>query len=63
MMTKIVAKNNEWIIFKVDNALEAYRLAHGMDHWCIVVDHDDPESIDNQYWFDVHTNNGELLDC
>lgn len=59
MMTKVVAKNKEWVVFKIDNALEAYRIAHGLGHWCIVADHKDPESADNQYWFDIYTHNGE----
>lgn len=59
MMTKVVAKNDEWVVFKVDNALEAYRLAHGLGHWCIVADYDDLESEDNQYWFNAYTNNGK----
>lgn len=59
LMKKVVAENNEWVVIKVNNALECYRLAHGLGHWCIVADRDEEEGVDNQYWFDKYTEHGK----
>lgn len=59
LMKKVVAENDEWVVFKVSNALECYRLAHGLGHWCIVADRDEEEGTDNQYWFDKYTEHGK----
>lgn len=61
LMKKVVAENNEWIVIKVSNALECYRLAHGLGHWCIVADRDEEEGADNQYWFDKYTEHGKWV--
>ena len=59
LMKKVVSENNEWVVFKVDNALECYKLAHGLGHWCIVADRNEEEGVDNQYWFDKYTEHGK----
>lgn len=59
LMKKVVAENNEWVVIKVNNALECYRLAHGLGHWCIVADRDEEEGADNQYWFNKYTEHGK----
>lgn len=59
LMKKVVAENDEWVVFKVSNALECYKLAHGLGHWCIVADRDEEEGVDNQYWFDKYTEHGK----
>lgn len=59
LMKKMVAENDEWVVFKVSNALECCRLAHGLGHWCIVADRDEEEGVDNQYWFDKYTEHGK----
>lgn len=35
LKNKIVAENNEWVVYKIDTAEEAY-LFHGLAKWCII---------------------------
>ena len=55
-MYQVVAENNDWVIFKVENALDVCSVVDGAN-WCIA---DEDNIEESQYWFDHYTKNGEL---
>ena len=50
LKNKIVAENDEWTVYKIDTAEEAY-LFHGLTKWCIV----SGSKSDAEEYFDLYT--------
>ena len=56
LKNKIVAENNEWVVYKIDTAEEAY-LFHGLTKWCIVSgSKSDAEKYFDRYGFKEGSN-------
>ena len=56
LKNKIVAENDEWTVYKIDTAEEAY-LFHGLTKWCIVSgSKSDAEEYFDRYVFDDNSN-------
>lgn len=56
LKNKIVAENDEWVVYKIDTAEEAY-LFHGLTNWCIVSGSEsDAEKYFDRYVFRQSSN-------
>jgi hypothetical protein len=56
LKNNIIAENEEWVVYKIDTAEEAY-LFHGLTKWCIVSGSEfDAEKYFDQYVFESNSN-------